>query len=62
MSGRDYQRSRVYEWEQRVIAPHDGSAIPVAAAQAMVNAIWSETGLSYPPQVEALPSRFRGGW
>jgi hypothetical protein len=54
---RDFQRNRVYDWEDRVIAPHDSSFISFSDAQAMVNAIWSEIGLQYPPKVEPLPAR-----
>jgi hypothetical protein len=59
MPQRDWQRSRVYAWEDRVIAPRDRSRIPFPAAQGMVNAIWSETGLRYPPRVEPLPAQAR---
>lgn len=52
---RDFQRSRVYVWENRVVAPRDLSFIAFLEAQGMVNAIWSEMGLNYPPKVEALP-------
>ena len=55
MSGkRDFQRSRVYAWENRVIAPRDPSSIAFPEAQGMVNAIWAEMGLSYPPKVEPI--------
>ena len=56
---RDRQRSRVYGWEDRVVVPHDRTTIPIAAAQAMVDAIWAEMALLYPPRVEALPSAVR---
>jgi hypothetical protein len=46
---RDFQRSRVYAWENRVVAPRDPSFVAFPEAQAIVNAIWSEMGLSYPP-------------
>jgi hypothetical protein len=55
MSGRDHQRARVYAWEDRVVAPHAPDLIPFAAAQAMVDAIWAEMGLRWPPKVERLP-------
>ena len=42
-----------------MIAPRDRSRIPFPAAQGMVNAIWSETGLRYPPRVEPLPAQAR---
>lgn len=59
MSGRDCQRSRVYRWERQVVAPRDRSLIPRTAAQPMVDAIWAEMGLAYPPRVESLPTRFQ---
>jgi hypothetical protein len=59
MPQRDWQRSRVYAWENRVIAPRDQSRVPFPAAQGMVNAIWSEMGLRYPPLVEPLPAQAR---
>ena len=42
-----------------MIAPRDPSRIPFPAAQGMVNAIWSEMGLRYPPLVEPLPAQTR---
>ncbi len=39
------------------MAPHDPTDLPFAAAQAMVDAIWSDMGLRYPPAVEPLPPR-----
>ena len=59
MPQRDWQRSRVYGWENRVIAPRDRSLVPFPAAQGMVNAIWLEMGLRYPPRVEHLPAQAR---
>ena len=52
---RDRQRQRVYAWEDRIIAPCDPTALPFPAAQAMVDAIWSDMGLCYPPTVVPLP-------
>lgn len=37
------------------MAPHDPTHLPFAAAQGMVDAIWSDMGLRYPPAVEPLP-------
>jgi hypothetical protein len=56
---RDHQRSRVYAWENRVVAPHDPCFVSFAAAQGMVDAIWSDMGLRYPPVVEPLPPQAR---
>ena len=52
---RDAQRQRVYDWEDRVIAPRDPSRITFSAAQGIVNAIWADAGLRYPPKVALLP-------
>jgi hypothetical protein len=56
---RDYQRGRVYAWERLDVAPHGPSPVPFAAAQGMVDAIWAESGLCYPPKVEKLPGQSR---
>jgi hypothetical protein len=56
---RDLQRGRVYAWEARQVAPRDPSLVAFLAAQGMVDAIWAEMGLRYPPRVEALPAQAR---
>lgn len=56
---RDHQRSKVYAWEERFVAPYDPSSIVLAQAQGMVDAIWSEMGLRFPPKVEPLPRQAR---
>lgn len=56
---RDAQRQRVYAWEDRVVAPHGGGSIAFAAAQPMVDAIWAELGLRFPPRVAPLPPQAR---
>ena len=53
--GRDHQRSKVYDWEERFVAPYDTTSISFAQAQGMVNAIWTEMGLRFPPKIECLP-------
>lgn len=59
MTGRDAQRGQVYAWEEEAVVPHGRSPIPFAAAQGMVNAIWAEMGLRWPPKVEPLPRQAR---
>lgn len=41
------------------MAPCDPTVLRFADAQAMVDAIWSDMGLRYPPKVEALPRQAR---
>jgi hypothetical protein len=59
MLPRDCQRGRVYAWENRVVAPRDTTVIPFASVQGMVEAIWAEMGLRFPPKVEPLPRQAR---
>jgi hypothetical protein len=54
---RDSQRGRLYAWEDRVVAPRDGTLVERGAAQAMMDAIWADLGLRYPPRVERLPAQ-----
>ena len=56
---RDCQRARVYAWEDRVVRANDRSTLPHMAAQGMVDAIWADLGLRFPPKVERLPSQAR---
>ena len=59
MDDRDRQRNRVYAWEEQFIAPRDPSLIELGQAQGMIDAIWAETGLRFPPKVERLPRQAR---
>lgn len=55
----DRQRARVYAWEDAVVTVADDSVVPFPLAQGMVDAIWSELGLRFPPKVEQLPRQSR---
>lgn len=55
----DRQRARVYAWEDAVVTATDRSVVAFSSAQGMVDAIWSEIGLRYPPKVERLPRQAR---
>jgi hypothetical protein len=41
------------------MAPSDPTTLPFSAAQAMVDAIWSDMGLHHPPAVASLPRQAR---
>ena len=58
-SNRDRQRSKIYTWEERFVAARDPTSIAFAQAQGMVDAIWAEFGLRFPPKVERLPRQAR---
>lgn len=48
----DYQRQRVYNWQDRYL--NDRSVVPIDQAQNLVNYLWAEFGLKYPPLVEPI--------
>ena len=59
MGTRDHQRSKVYAWEERIVAPRAPDRVAFSAAQGMVDAIWAELGLRFPPKIEPLPRQTR---
>jgi hypothetical protein len=56
---RDTQRARVYAWEEEAVVPHGQAPIPFTVVQGVVDAIWAEMGLRWPPKVEPLPRQAR---
>lgn len=52
---RDYQRSKAYAWEDGIVHNHDASFVKFSDAQKMVDWIWSDQGLRYPPRIAELP-------
>ena len=51
---RDYQKSRVYKWEDTHVDPLDKSRVEFKNIQAIVDYIWGELGLLFPPKVKAI--------
>ncbi len=49
--GETARARRVYAWEDRVVAPLDQSRVPFAQMQALVDYVWAEAGLRWPPRV-----------
>ena len=60
--GRDRQRSKLYAWEERFVAPHDASSITFAQAQGMVDAIWAEMGCGFRRWSSVFPARPAPSW
>jgi hypothetical protein len=56
---RDHQRSRVYAWENSFVAPRDSSSVAFTQAQGVVDAIWDDMALRFPPKVIRLPRQAR---
>lgn len=42
---------RLYAWEDRVVGALDRSAVPFAQMQSLVDHVWSNEGLRWPPRV-----------
>lgn len=55
----DYQKSRVYKWEREVCPRFDKSLVPFEQAQAIVDYIWADMGLEFPPKVKEMPKQNR---
>lgn len=56
---RDYQRQRVYDWEDTHVLPRCPAIVPFANGQQYVNGVWLANGWTRPPQVVPLPKRSR---
>jgi hypothetical protein len=54
---RDYQKTKVYKWEDKHIAPRDTVLIKLDIAKVIVKYVWVKAGLEYPPKVELIPAQ-----
>jgi hypothetical protein len=54
MSGKDYQRSKVYRWEEGAIAPRSSRTVPFDACQGFVDGVFLAHGWHYPPKVKPI--------
>lgn len=52
--GRDYQKSKCYRWEDTHVAKLDSSRVAFENIQPVVDHVWSELGLKYPPRVREM--------
>ena len=59
MSRGDPQARSLYAWEDAVVAPRDRTPVPFARLQALVDHVWAEEGLRWPPRVRRLPGQAR---
>ena len=62
MSRGDPQARSLYAWEDAVVAPRDRTPVPFARLQALVDHVWAEEGLRWPPRVRRLPGQARRIW
>ncbi len=56
---KDPQRRRLYAWEDREVAPRDTSLVPYAQLQTLVDYVWVQEGLAWPPLIRPLSKRAR---
>jgi hypothetical protein len=54
---RDYQKTKVYRWEDKIVGPRDTKLITIEVAKVIVVYVWDRAGLKYPPKVELLPAQ-----
>jgi hypothetical protein len=52
---REYQKSKLYKWEDEVIRPRSPRTIKFEDAQTFVDGVWLCEGLLYPPKVQLMP-------
>jgi hypothetical protein len=55
----DRQQQLVYDWENRIVAPLDKTIVSFDNIKQIVNYVWQDEGLEYPPLVERLPPQTR---
>ena len=62
--GRDYQKSKVYKWEQKIIAPFDNALMTMNEIRDFVDFVWANEGLQHPPKITAGQKNKSGadGW
>jgi hypothetical protein len=60
MSRTDAAARKLYAWEDAVVAPRDRSRVPFARLQSLVDHVWAEEGLRWPPRIRPLPRQARG--
>jgi hypothetical protein len=56
---KDYQRNRVYRWEDKIVSPRCHTIVPFAASQQYINGVWLANGWTRPPQAVPMPKQVR---
>jgi hypothetical protein len=51
----DRQKQLVYDWENGVVSPLDKTKVNFDNIKTLVDYVWQNEGLEYPPLVEKLP-------
>jgi hypothetical protein len=51
---RDFQKSKLYAWENAVVEPRTDLTIPFERAQLFVDGVWLSLGFQGPPRVEMI--------
>jgi hypothetical protein len=56
---RDFQKQRVYDWENSLLPPLCSQKVLFKDAQAFVDGVWLKHGWLYPPHVASIPKQTR---
>jgi hypothetical protein len=59
---RDVQKSKVYAWENKVIAPRSHVMIKFDVAQQFVDGVWLRNGWLFPPTVGKMAAHAKRVW
>lgn len=59
---KDYQKQKVYDWENVVIPIVPCRHVTLSRAQVLIDGLWLAEGLLYPPAVVPLPKQTRKAW
>lgn len=59
---KDYQKNKFYQWEDKEIISKDSSNVSYDNIQNVVNYIWEQEGLEYPPKVIPIDKRNTTTW
>lgn len=57
MEKKDYQKTKLYKWEDRFISPLDNSLVKFENVQNIIDYIWMDLGLEYSPKAKLLPKQ-----
>lgn len=59
---RDYQKAKVYAWENAILPSRCTARVPFENAQAFVDGVWLSLGKLGPPRVELISTRCTKIW
>ncbi len=59
---RDYQKSKLYAWERKFVAPLDRQNVAIDNLQSIADYVWADMGMEYPPRIKPLVKHNHSCW